>query len=103
MKAFFYILAIVSTTLVSVVAVFNQEWCDVLKYVTGLVIIAVAIKILKHRDDFLHDTKLILNGDSPHGCKWVGSLIILSVFLLCVIIGILALICYAVWWLIASF
>ena len=100
MKALFYISAIVSTTLVSVVAVFNQEWCDVLKYVTGLVIIAVAIKILKHRDDFLHDTKLILNGDSPHGCKWAGSLVILAALALCIAIAIIALICSAVYWLI---
>ena len=100
MKAFFYVVAIVSTILVGIVAVFNQDWCSVLRYGVGIVSIAIVIKILKHRDDFLHDIKLMFKGDSPQKCEWAGSLFILAAIVLCVIVAILALICYAVYLLI---
>ena len=89
--------AIVSALFVVVVCIDNHKW-ELLGEYAGLWAVWMLIGwFWTHRFDLNHDIRLLLKGESPLKCRWIGTLVFCTMVMLFIIVLILSFCAFAVW------
>ena len=87
--------AIVSALFVVIGCIDSQNWNLLGIYACAMAVWMMIGWFWTHRFDLNHDIKLLLKGESPLKCRWIGTLVFFFLLILIIIALIAGIIIYA--------